>query len=203
VTAALPRLVATFADAPHVTVAGFSAGGIGASVNYHQIAEAFGHVRTGPIPLIVDSGPLLREPYLSASAQSTLRESWGLDQTVGPWCPSCTTLGANDIYAAAAQLHPGVRSSLVCAYSDQTVRLIYAALLSPVELGALESGLRDLSAWRGSVDPGVAPSALRELFYVSDRHGAIEYEPLSATPGLADFLAAQLDGSATWASVVP
>ena len=201
VAAALPRIVATFPDAPRIVVAGFSAGGIGATGNYHQIAQAFERVRQGPIALVADAGPLLRPPYLNTNAQATLRQSWGLDNTIGSACPACITDGMHMGYRRIAELHPGMRSSLICAYNDQTVRAMYAALLSPVELGALQAGLGDLADWRASVNEAIAPGVLREFFYAGDRHGAIEYEHLSDTPGLAAFLAAQLSGSKSWSSV--
>jgi hypothetical protein len=201
VAAALPRIVATFPDAPNLVVAGFSAGGIGATGNYHQIAAAFERVRQGSIALIVDAGPLLRPSFLSMASQSTLRDSWGLDKTIGLACPECVTDGMHMGYRKIAQLHPGIRSSLICAYNDQTVRLMYGALGSPVELGLLQTGLGDLADWRASVDPAIAPSVLHEFYYASDRHGAIEYEHLSDTPGLADFLSAQLSGARSWTSV--
>jgi hypothetical protein len=203
VAAALPRIVATFPHAPNVVVAGFSAGGIGATGNYHQIAATFERVRSGPIALIADAGPLLRPPFLTVAAQAKLRDSWGLDQTIGHDCPACATDGMHLGYQRIAELHPGLRSALVCAYNDQTVRAMYAALLSPVELGMLQAGLGDLADWRASVNAAIAPSVQREFYYPSDRHGAIEYEHLSDTPGLADFLAAQLSGASSWQSVRP
>ena len=192
VAVALPRIVATFSDAPNLVVAGFSAGGIGATGNFHQIAAAFGRVRQGPIALVADAGPLLRPPYLNATAQAKLRDSWGLDATVGRDCPACAEVGMHLGYQRIAELHSDVRSSIICANNDQTVRFMYGALGSPVELGALSAGLTDLANWRATIAQGTQ----REFFYASDRHGAIEYEHLSDTPGLADFLTAQLSGAA-------
>jgi hypothetical protein len=44
---------------------------------------------------------------------------------------------------------------------------------------------------------------LREFYYPGARHGAIETIPLWQTPGLAEFLTAQMNGSPSWASVRP
>ena len=202
--AAVARVVPSFLDATKVVVAGFSAGGIGATVNYHQIATAFESVGVSSLFLINDSGPFLRLPLLSMGTQNMLREAWGGDKTIDTWCTGCATEGLDVIYREQAALHPGVRSALVCSYSDSVVRLLYTALLSPVELGALEFGLRELAKWRESpeVAAEVAPSLMREFYYFGDRHGAVEL-PFDQTPGLLEFLTAQIEESPDWASVIP
>jgi hypothetical protein len=45
--------------------------------------------------------------------------------------------------------------------------------------------------------------AHRSFYYVGERHGALTVAPLSATPGLASFLAAQLSDDPAWTSVIP
>ena len=45
--------------------------------------------------------------------------------------------------------------------------------------------------------------AHRSFYYVGERHGALTAAPFSATPGLADFLSAQLNDDASWTSVIP
>ena len=113
------------------------------------------------------------------------------------------TDGLHAVYRMNAELHPGVRGSLVCAYEDSVVRLMYGALGSSIEGGKATQGLADLADWQASFASAVAPSVLREFFYAGDRHGSIETVPLADTPGLAEFLTAQLDGSASWMSVRP
>ncbi|MBK7977569.1 MAG: hypothetical protein IPK07_31380 [Deltaproteobacteria bacterium] len=203
VSAALARIVPTFRHAPRVVVAGFSAGGVGAAASFHQIATAFERVGRPELALIDDAGPVLRPPYLSALASRTIRDAWGLTGTIEPWCPECVSDGYHAAYATSLRLHPGTRASLVCAYADTTVRVLYAALLSPVENGRLEAGLEDFAAALTTAAPSHAPSEQRTFFYAGDRHGATETVPLAATPGLAGFLRAQLDGDAEWASVRP
>ncbi|HMJ12444.1 MAG TPA: pectin acetylesterase-family hydrolase, partial [Polyangiaceae bacterium] len=178
VTAAIKRIVPTFRDAPNIVVAGFSAGGIGASGNYHQIASAFESVRSGPIALINDAGPSLRMPYLNEAAQRTLADAWGADRTVGSWCPECMTEGSHYEDRKSAELHPGMRGALICAYDDGIVQVMYQALLSPIGGGQIKQGLLDLASWRTSVASNVAPSVLREFYYPGGRHGAIATTPL-------------------------
>lgn len=201
VTAAIRRIVPTFRDASRVVFAGFSAGGIGVSVNYDQLATAFESVGQPPPVLINDAGPTLREPYLSRRAQDTLIAGWGLDATVGPWCPECLTDGLHLGNRRLAERHPGLRSSLVCATSDVVVFGLYALLNRGTS--SLEDGLFDLGDWIASYQEEVAPTRQREFFYPGDRHGAMVVAPLAATPGLAEFLQAQLDDDPAWTSVRP
>jgi hypothetical protein len=202
VTAALQRIVPTFLDAGRVVVAGFSAGGIGAGANYHQIATLFEAVGKPPPFLIDDGGPVLRPPYLGPNAQSALRNGWGLDKTLEPWCSDCATEGYHAIHETLARMHPGLRSSVVCAYGDGIATPLYALLNgAPFDGSNLEAGLRDLSEWTASFQEAVSPSVQREFLYPGVRHGALVVAPLSATPGLTEFLTAQLDASPTWATV--
>ena len=201
VTAALKRIVPTFRDASRVVFAGYSAGGIGVTFNYHQFATAFESVGQEPPILINDAGPTMRQPFLSQHAQDTLRAGWGLEQTVDPWCPACKTEGLHAVHRVLAQLHPGMRSSVVCAYSDSVVTALYALLNGGS--AQLKAGLLDLSDWTGGYQDEVEPSVQREFFYASSRHGATVVAPLSSTPGLSEFLCDQLDGSASWSTVRP
>lgn len=203
VAAALTRIVPTFRHAPRVVVAGFSAGGVGAAASFHPIAAAFERVGRRELFLLDDAGPVLRPPYLSALASNTIRAAWGLAGTIEPWCPECVSAGYHAAYATSLGLHPGTRASVVCAYADSTVRVLYAALLSPVENGRLETGLEDFASALDASAATYAPSEQRTFFYEGSRHGATETVPLSATPGLADFLRTQLDGDPAWASVRP
>lgn len=203
-TEALQRVVPTFEDATRVVVSGFSAGGIGAMANYHKIATAFEAV-AGQLPFLIDDGgPLLREPYLSDVANDSVRKGWGLTQTIEPWCPDCATEGFGAVYRTLAELHPGLRNSLVCAYSDTVVTGLYGMMTYDLRYAGtrLKEGLLDFASYTEAYQAAVAPSVQREFYYVSNRHGAI-VAPWAATPGLSDFLQAQLDGSAGWASVIP
>lgn len=207
ITRMLERVVPTFRDASRVVLSGFSAGGVGISANYHQIARAFESVGQPPPYLVIDAGPFLRPPFLEASAQRTLRERWRLDDTIGSFCPSCleaaTDGGFHELYRVNAELHPGLRASLVCAYGDSVVRTLYGVLNGrAVSADRLKEGLRDVAAWRGEGAAATAPGELEFFFYGGERHGALNVAPLSDTPGIATFLAGQL-GEGAWPSVIP
>ncbi len=205
VSKALPRILGSFADATRVVVAGFSAGGIGAGANYHQIALAF-EALGKPSPFMIDdAGPVLRAPYATALATKSLHNGWGLDKTIDTWCPECATQGYNTVYRKLQELHPGMRLAQLSSYQDQTATSLYALLnLDPLFLGPnMEAGLRDFQTWSAGFQSAVAPSAMRCFFYGGNRHGALVVDALSATPGLAQFLSDQLSGSPSWSSVVP
>ncbi len=203
ITRVLERVVPTFRKARRVVLSGFSAGGVGITANYHQLATAFESVGQKPPFLVIDAGPFLRPPFLKRAAQETLRETWGLDGTIGTFCPSCLSEGFHELYRVNAQLHPGLRSSLICDDADAVVRLLYGVLNEDVmEASQLWQGLIDVVDWGNTWAPAVAPSLHRVFFYRGDRHGALNVDALSATPGIADFLSAQFRGG-DWESVFP
>lgn len=197
------RLVATFKDATRVTLSGFSAGGVGITANYHQLASAFESVGQPSPYLVIDSGPFLRPQYLEPQAQATLRENWGLDRTVGAFCPSCLSDGFHELYRINAQLHPGLRSSLVCTLEDDVVRLLYDVLNETRYDGErLRQGLLDLADWHQTTSDDLAPSLHRVFLYEGTRHGALNVAALADTPGLSAFLEGQL-GEGDWENVLP
>ncbi len=199
VTNALPRIVATFADATRIVVAGFSAGGIGATANYHQIAEEFAPYNDNLPFLINDCGPILRQPYLSKGATDKLRKGWGLDETIGKWCPSCMTEGVGMVYKALAELHPGLRSAQLSSHADSVTSNLYRLLNSDgsvIDGAWLKKGLDDHASWSA----GWTPGSHRVFYFPGDQHGSIAGSPM--VPGVAAFLDAQLAGG-EWSSVQP
>ncbi len=205
VTLALPRILASFADATRVTVAGFSAGGIGAAANYHQIAIALEALGQGPPFLIVDGGPVLPPPFAGPRATSALRDGWGTQNTVEKWCSTCGTEGFHTAYRELARLHPGLRSSIVCSYQDNVATPLYALLnLDPTFTGTrFEAGLRSLSDFTASYQGTMGTSQHREFYYFGDRHGAIAVDDIWRTPGLLEFLYAQIEFNPGWSTVRP
>lgn len=197
---ALTRLVPTFQDAQRITLAGFSAGGVGITGNYQQIAAAFAVVGQPPPALVADGSPLVRPPFLGMAAQDDLKRAWGLD-ALAHACPRCVDEGFHEIYRANLERVPGLRSSLLCAYEDSVVVTLFSLLNRFPYTGArLRRGLVDLADWAATVD--VPGSAHRTFYFGGTRHAALN-EPLGATPGLAAFLHAQLDPSAAWVDVRP
>jgi hypothetical protein len=81
----LDRLVPTFPKVTQVLLAGMSAGGFGAALDYDRVAKAFGST---PVVLLDDSGPVLASPALATCFATELRTTWGLDKTVLADCGS-------------------------------------------------------------------------------------------------------------------
>lgn len=202
ITRMLERVVPTFRDAAQVVLSGFSAGGVGITANYHQLAKAFESVGQPSPLLVIDSGPFLRPEYLKPAAQEALRENWDLDSTVGAFCPSCLKDGFHELYRFNALKHPGLRSSLICSYEDDVVRLLYGVLNGGFSSAQLREGLGDLADYSEQGQGELAPSTHRVFYYEGERHGALNVDALSATPGLTEFLEGQL-GEGQWESVRP
>lgn len=204
-TKALERILPTFLDASRITVAGFSAGAIGATANYHKIATAFEAYGHPPPFLIADAGPLQRKPFLSDTAQKAVQNGWGLKDTIGTFCPRCITEGIHAIYETIAELHPGVRSSVICSYNDVTAFMLYRMLnydINIIDNTKFEKGLKDLSGWIEGYQAKVSPSAHRDFFYGGDRHGAMVLD-FAQSPGLLGFIEDQLSGDPSWSSIRP
>jgi hypothetical protein len=209
-------VVPTFADPDRrVTIAGFSAGGVGTLANYHQIASAFESYGHAPPFMINDGGPIQRREYFSEKSHEAIRQGWGLDDTVGTWCETCAEEGYHETLRWSHQLHPGMRSAQVCGYADSVVTGLYllfdirnAQAFTSEERGdppetytSMKGGLVDLASWSETLP--IEGGMHRAFYYYSARHGALTVAPLGDTPGLAGFLAAQLDGSGDWSSVIP
>jgi hypothetical protein len=202
VSLAIPRILATFQDATRVVVTGFSAGGIGASANYHHIARGFEALGMPPPFLIVDAGPILRPPYAGPNATAALHDGWGLENTIDTWCSTCAEEGYHSGYRELLKMHPGLRSAIISSYNDNVATPLYMLLNGAAFDGArFEEGLRDLATWTEGILPDVAPSVHHEFFYPGARHGALVVDALAGTPGLTDFLNAQLEDDASWATI--
>ncbi len=120
-TLALDRVVPTFPKATEVLLAGMSAGGFGAALNYAHVAGAFGSV---PVTLLDDSGPFMEDPYLATCLQDKTRMLWGLDKTVLKDCgASCSSPSSFflDYIKHMAQAHPSVGFGLADSTDDGTI----------------------------------------------------------------------------------
>ncbi len=210
ITRMLERVVPTFKDAGRVVVSGFSAGGVGITANYHQLASAFEVVGQDTPYLIIDGGPFVRPPYLKESGQQVLRERWALDDTIGTFCPECLMSGFHEMYKKSAQLHPKMRGSLVTTYEDDVIRFLYttlnegplAAALNKMSGAKLREALTDLADWMESQSAATQPAKFRFYYYEGAGHGTLHVDAFYSAPGLLGFIEGQL-GEDDWASVRP
>ena len=151
VAAFLKRIVPTFSNVTQVLLTGVSAGGFGASANYPQVARAFAPV---PVTVIDDSGPQMRDPYLSKCLQEKWVMLWGFDKTILADCGSdCPDMGSYEIDASkhAAKMYPNVPFGLIEATDDGTITLFYGyglnnctgSFTTPVPAQQFLDGLND------------------------------------------------------------
>lgn len=188
------RAVPTFADATRITFAGFSAGGVGVTGNYHLFATAFA-TTDAPLPFLInDAGPLMRAPFLNADGQVRIAEQWKLRETLFTWCPRCETEGLHTAFATLHELYPELRSSMICTYDDHVVKALYTLIASfrVPSASFLADGLLDYSEWSETSEGPSGPGVHRQFYYEGTRHGVLAVAPLSDTPGLLDFLNGQL-----------
>jgi hypothetical protein len=117
----LDRLVPTFHSATQVLLAGLSAGGFGAALNYGRVAAAFGAT---PVTLLDDSGPFMQDPYFATCLQDDIRTLWDLDRTVLRDCEGdCATPGSFyfDAVKHAAKAYPNAGIGLADSTDDSLI----------------------------------------------------------------------------------
>jgi hypothetical protein len=119
----LKRLVPTFAGTELVVLAGVSAGGVGAALNYMQVARAFGNT---PVHLLDDSGPgaFLSAPALATCLQEEFEALWRLDDTVFADCGAACSGGSDRLAAygrSVVSSFPRRSFGLVESTDDATV----------------------------------------------------------------------------------
>ena len=205
---AMNHVVPTFA-APErdVTIAGFSAGGVGTLANYHQIASAFESYGHLPPFLINDSGPVQTRPFFSVNSHNAIRDGWGLSETIETWCESCAENGYHEALYWIHRLHPGVRSSQIVAYGDMVVMGLYGLFdaanatrfqvdvipTAPFTYTHMRSGLDAYRAWSERFETAGMHRNL--LYHRGDRHGALTVAPIhdDHTPAIVPFLRAQMN----------
>src|SRR5512143_506258 len=112
-------------DVRRVILAGSSAGGFGALMNYDRTQAAFG---TTPVHLLDDSGPPLNDMYLTPCLQQMFRDSWNLDAALPAGCTACNQAdggGLENAVGYLADAHPDRRLALVTSTRDGTIRSFY------------------------------------------------------------------------------
>jgi len=206
---AMNYVVPTFQEPDRtVTIAGFSAGGVGSVANYHQIASAFEFYGHEPPFLINDGGPIQPRPYFSLHSHNAIRNGWRLDQTIETWCETCKDNGYHEAWYWIHKLHPGVRSSQICAYGDGVVMALYTLFDAignstkfqvdlipnpPFTYTHMKPGLDALRTWSESFETEGMHRNL--LYHRGDRHGALTVAPIhdDFTPAIVPFLNAQFN----------
>jgi hypothetical protein len=142
----LDRIVPTFPSAPRVILAGSSAGGFGAGLNWSRTQAAFGSIR---VDVIDDSGTPMSAAILAMGlSQSTIATPWALDGAFPAGCTTCdadlsTLLG---YYDTAFPTH---RAALLSYVQDSVLPTFYGITEAEFEMGLSQ----DLSSYFQPTDP--------------------------------------------------
>ncbi|NVB85056.1 MAG: hypothetical protein HOV81_42205 [Kofleriaceae bacterium] len=201
-------------DVARVVLAGSSAGGFGALMNYERTQTAFGET---PVHLLDDSGPPLGDAYLTPCLQQMFRTAWNLDAALPADCAECKQPDGGGLQNALgwlADAHPDRRLGLVTSTRDGTIRSFFGYGYPDCEAGASGFPMPEEKYAEAIADmrDNVLASHPNFRIYSKDSgdHVWLLYEPETISPRpdgsgehLADWLRDMLDPSADWNSVAP
>jgi hypothetical protein len=210
VLAYLKRLGATFPSAGAVVLAGSSAGGFGAVVNYDAFRAYWPGARG---VLLDDSGPALVGNDVPPQSHAAWYSNWDLGEALDPVCPTCK----QDLSAAYTDLalrHPFDRIALLSYTEDAVIRGFYFQLPSgPMPPSQFHAALNRLATTvlapipsaryffeDGSLDTPARPPTTHTMLGKIATHAA---GTAAAPVPLASWLAALLAGESPAASVRP
>ena len=149
----LARLAPTFPNVSQVLLTGVAAGGLGAVINYLQVAKAFGSV---PVQMLDDSGPLMEDPYVPKCLQAQWGQLWGVDKIMLPACGADCPDPTNyyvDAQKHLANLFSNRQFGLIDAIDDGIISQFYGFganncaqtfLPTPVPAQTYLEGLQDI-----------------------------------------------------------
>jgi hypothetical protein len=123
----IARIVPTFPSVTQVLLAGASAGGFGAGLNYGMVQDSFGEI---PVTVLDDSGPPFRVAYLPACVQEQWRELWGFNAALPSDCAECFRSdgsGLTDLVLYWNHKYANARVGLVSTIEDEVMRLFFAS----------------------------------------------------------------------------
>jgi hypothetical protein len=170
----LDRLVPTFSKATQVLLAGMSAGGFGAALNYGQVAKAFGSI---PVSMLDDSGPFLENPAAATCLQNEFRSLWGFDKTVEVACGGdCTNASSFflDYVEHVIKAYPKAAFGLVDSIDDARISLLAGfgandcKSFTPVSASVYGAGLLDIRSKLAS------ESNYGEFLFPGTKHTSIQ-----------------------------
>ena len=189
----LYRLSATFPAPGRIVLAGSSAGGFGAVVNWWQTAEAFPGVR---VDMVDDSGAIMPNDVLSSSAmseQQTQRTVWNLAASTPPGCSSCAT-AFDAIYDFDATAFPGSRGALLSYQQDSVLPAFYNISTSSFTTGLTETETQLFD-----------PTANLRYFDAGGSGHVLWFSPslTTNTVSVLQFVTMMVDDDPGWNSVTP
>lgn len=185
----LERLRATFPDVEQVVVSGGSAGGLGATLNWHRVKDAFPCAR---VDLIDDAAAALPLPYFHEDLQKAWRAAWGTDKILPPDCPDCLT-DLSALYTYSAKKSANGRGAVTVGLNDSVVGFFFQ-----LTQGEVSDALTALAKDR------LEPLANVRYYYVVGDHHVV-FDPAFAQNGvpMASWITQMVNGDPGWKSVVP
>ena len=210
----LDFLVPKSAGVGRVIIAGSSAGGFGALINYHRTQLAFGAT---PVHLLDDSGPPLADQFLTPCLQQQFRDAWNLDAALPPECTACKQADGGGMQAALgflADAHPDRRLGIVTSTRDGTIRSFYGYGYPDCVTGAQNPLMPEDVFAQGIADLRDRALADHPNFRVYSKDSLVhvwllfELETISPTDAgggvhLSDWVSEMLDPESDWTSVAP
>lgn len=189
VSAYLERLAPTFPSADRVILAGVSAGGFGASVNWEQTQKAFGKIR---VDLIDDSGTPM-PPSIPIAAEQEWRKQWNLAATLPAGCTDCAQ-HLDALLGYYAKAYPTHRAALISYTKDSVLPLFYQISQAQFAMGLDEE-----------VKTQLDPSASFRYFIYSGSGHVLWYKPTLATNGttVKQFITQMVTDDPAWNSIHP
>ncbi len=123
----ISRIVPTFKSrVTQVVLAGASAGGFGAALNFSMVQDSFGDI---PVVVVDDSGPPFDDQHMPVCMQKRWREAWGLNAALPPDCTECQQADGGGLLLLANFLlrkHPNSSLVVISSMEDEVIRLFYS-----------------------------------------------------------------------------
>lgn len=191
-TAYLERLAVTFPGVDRIVLAGSSAGGFGATLNWWQTAQAFPGVR---VDMIDDSGAIMPNDVLPSpdTEQAAQRAAWNLAATTPPGCTGCAT-AFDAIYSFDSSTFPNSRGALLSYQQDSVLPLFYGITTQKFTQGLTETETQFFD-----------PSANLRYFNASGSGHVLWFSPSLSTNGttVQQFVTRMVTDDPGWGSITP
>jgi hypothetical protein len=185
----LARLLPTFPSPGKLVLAGSSAGGYGAALNYATVRATWPGVETY---LLDDSGPLLETSAIPPAEYAAWQSSWKLDALLQGQCGASCVADWSLIFPSLAGQWPNDRWALLSSLQDSTISGYFG--LSGAQF---QSALGQLAADR------IAPAAGGRSFFVTGSTHTMLFSAASFTSGttpLWTWLGQMVGDDPAWAS---
>ena len=163
----LARIVPTFKDAKVVLLAGSSAGGIGALLNYTYFADSFIDEGNGARVFVLDdAGPFFDDGDLEVCMQKRYRDIYGLNDSFPADCTDCVTESGGGLVKGVlgyiADKYPeGVVGGFVDSNQDEIMKFFFSEGLE--DCGYIDNPIVGLLAYPEDRYPAALKHILTDL----------------------------------------